>query len=213
MTAPGQARPGLFVPDVYRADDPAAIVGAYPFALLITTDEAGIRATSCPIVFERDGATDRLLGHMARRNPHAPALSAGQHALAVFSGPHAYVSPRWYVEKPQVPTWDYVAAHVRGTLEPIDDEAGQLALLERTAACLERSADRPWTLDDAPEGRVAMLLPMIRSFRIHVDSIEGVTKLSQSHPPGDRARVAEALMRDDDTRTIARMIADLDRPR
>jgi len=200
--------PTLFAPDAYRAADPAAIVRAYPFALLSTATPEGIHATAAPIVFERDGDAASMVGHMARRNPHAGVLAAGQPVLAVFNGPHAYVSPRWYVDKPQVPTWDYVSAHVRGVLEPIDDDAGQLAVLRLTTAYVEPGADG-WTLEDAPAGRVGQFLPMIRSFRIRVTAIEGVTKLSQTHPATDRRRVAAGLRAGLDNEELVRMIEAL----
>ena len=73
--------------------------------------------SSTPIFFARDDGRESLVGHMARRNPHAAALEDGQPALAVFWGPHAYISSRWYEEKPEVPTWNYVQAHVRGVLD------------------------------------------------------------------------------------------------
>lgn len=185
--------PSLFAPPVYAADQPAEIVERHPFALLVTAADAGLHATSTPIFFAHDGACETLVGHMARRNPHAAALTSGQSALAVFWGPHAYVSSRWYVEKPEVPTWNYVQAHVRGRLTPIDDPAGQLEILRRSAEVLEQKGEPPWTPDTARE-RVEFLLPYIRSFRIEIEQIEGVTKLSQTHPPEDRQRVHDALL-------------------
>lgn len=185
--------PSLFVPDHYAAPEPAAIVRQYPFGLLVTSTSAGFFATSTPMYFEADSADRMLFGHMARRNPQAGAMEAGQKALAIFSGPNAYISASWYHEKPEVPTWNYVSAHVRGSIEPIDDDAGQLAILRRTAAIQEEGSSEPWILEQA-EGRVAVLLPYIRSFRIRVGSIQGVTKLSQSHPPGDRRRVIDHLL-------------------
>src|SRR5690606_9259783 len=94
---------------------------------------------------------------------------------------------------PTVPTWNYVTAHVRGTLDPIDDDETQLRLLDRVTEMVEQGHSSPWTMAQAPEGRVDALLPHIRSFRIEIDSVEGVTKLSQTHPAGDRARVIDAL--------------------
>ena len=185
--------PSLFVPPIYAAERPAEIVEQHPFALLVTAGAGGVHATSTPIFFERDDDQGRLVGHMARRNPHAAALEDGQPALAVFWGPHAYVSSRWYVEKPEVPTWNYVQAHVRGRLTPIDDPDGQLAVLRRSAEILERKGEPPWTLETARE-RVDFLLPYIRSFAIDIEQIEGVTKLSQTHPPADRTRVHDALL-------------------
>lgn len=204
-------QPSLFAPPAYAAAHPAAIVDDHPFALLVTTAERGVHATSTPVFFERDGQHETLVGHMARRNPHAGALAEGQPALAVFWGPHAYVSSRWYQAKPEVPTWNYVQAHVRGVLSPIDDPQGQREVLRRTAQVLEKKGEPPWTLEDAPDGRVDVLLPYIRSFRIRIEKIEGVTKLSQTHPTEDRLRVIEGLLAEGDGEAaqIARMMAGL----
>ncbi len=185
--------PPLYRPAAYDAADPAKIVRDHPFALLMSPQ---MHATFTPIIFEFDDRSDVMVGHMAGRNAHALSLQTGDKALAVFSGPHAYISPRWYVEKPSVPTWNYVAAHVRGTLEVITDDPGQLAILRRSIDLMEAGFDAPWSIDDASEGKVDQLLPLIRSFRIHVDSIEGVTKLSQTHPAGDRARIIAGLKAD-----------------
>lgn len=195
----------LFVPEAYRAADACAIVGKYPFALLVSVNQAGLWATSTPIIFE--GPDQRtLVGHLARRNAHATALETGDSVLAVFQGPHAYISPRWYSEKPEVPTWDYVATQVRGTIEPIDDPGKLRAILAATAAHLEHGEDA-WTLDSAPPGRVDMLLPLIRGFRIEISSISGANKLSQGHPPSDRLRVAEQLRKQPDCSEIAALIS------
>jgi transcriptional regulator len=182
--------PSLFRAEPYIASDPATVVRDYPFATLILPD---MSATTTAIVFETDDSVSTLIGHMAGRNPQAKAMQSGDKALAIFAGPHAYISPRWYVEKPEVPTWNYVAAHVRGTLEVIEDDGGQTEVLRRTIEIAESGFDEPWTIDMAPEGRVAFLLPKIRSFRIHIDSIEGTTKLSQTHPESDRQRIMDGL--------------------
>jgi transcriptional regulator len=201
----------LYAPNAYAAADPLAIARAHPFALLVTHDGAETYATSAPIFFVADDRTDVMVGHMARRNPHAATLSAGQKALAVFSGPHAYISAAWYRDRPTVPTWNYLAAHVRGRLEPIDDAEAQLEILKRTAEVMERGAVEPWTLEQAPPGRVAFLLPMIRSFRITIERAEGVVKLNQTHGPADRLRVMEQLLAGADAggHAIARLMAQL----
>ena len=182
--------PSQYAEGPYGAADPAAIVRQYPFATLISPD---LHVTLTPVIFEHDDSEATMIGHMARRNPHAEALADGQAVLAVFNGPHTYISPRWYAEKLTVPTWDYISARMRGILEPIDDDASQLTILRRTIALMESHWTDPWTMEDAPEGKVEELLPMIRSFRIHVKSIDGTTKLNQTHPAGDRQRVIDGL--------------------
>lgn len=202
----------LYAPDDYAAKDPAAIVQQYPFALLITPSPMGILATSTPIFFETDDDRSALVGHVARRNPQAESLEMGQPALAVFSGPHTYISASWYEARPTVPTWDYLCAHVRGRLEPIDDRERTLAILRRTAEVMERGNANAWTMEQAPPGRVDFLLPQIRAFRIEIERIEGVTKLNQTHPVSDRQRVMQQLISrgDENSREIARLMAQLD---
>jgi transcriptional regulator len=201
----------LFAPAAYVAADPAAIVRRYPFAQFITPGPPDVLVTAIPLFFENDGDSTTMVGHMARRNPHANALQTGQRALAIFAGPHAYISSRWYEDRPTVPTWDYVVAHVRGTIEPIDDEAAQRAILQLTARVMESDSPAPWTLEQAPPGRVTELMPKIRSLRLRVERIEGVTKLSQTHPPADRVRVMGHLLErnDEGSHEIARWIAAL----
>lgn len=202
---------GLYVPAAFRASDPASLVRRHPFALLITTVEDALYATSTPLFFSSDDNSQVMVGHLARRNPQAQAMRAGQPALAVFSGPHAYVSAGWYESRPTVPTWNYVAAQVRGVLEPLDDIHSSLDVLRRSAQVLEQNNHPAWSLDDAPAGKVDSLLPAIRTFRLTISSIEGVTKLSQTQPPADRLRVIRHLLdrNDGDSKEIARLMAHL----
>src|SRR5689334_6166878 len=97
----------LFAPDAYAAADPVAIVRRYPFAQFVT-EGPDLLATAIPLFFEHDRDASTMVGHMARRNLQASALHAGQRALAIFAGPHAYISSRWYKDRPTVPTWNYV---------------------------------------------------------------------------------------------------------
>ena len=201
----------MYAPGAYAASDPAAIIAKYPFAHVITSANGESFATPTPVLFETDDTRSTLIGHMARINPHAQALQSNQPVLVVFSGPHTYISASWYRTVLTVPTWDYVAAQVRGRLEPVDDDEGQLAVLRRVAEVAERGNENPWTLEQAPPGKVQQLLPRIRSFRITIECIEGVTKLNQTHPASDRLLVIQQLLaRDDsDSREIARLMSHL----
>ena len=186
----------MFVPVPYAAKSPRSIVEAYPFGLLVTTDAHGFHATQTPIFFETDDPAEvRLVGHIARRNPQASGLAPGQPALVVFTGPHTYISGSWYLTKPEVPTWNYVSAQISGILEPLDEPEQNRAVLEKTAQKLNAYGEGNWAMGDAPAGRVEVLLPYIRSFRITAHSIEGAVKLSQTHPQDDRERVIARLRR------------------
>lgn len=202
--------PSMFVPPYYAAEDLRGLIRNYPFANVVTTAASGLFATSTPLVFETEAEDEnRLVGHIALRNAHSDRLVTAQPALAIFNGPNAYISPRWYVDKPQVPTWNYLSAQVRGILEPVMDDEGARKILIRTIAVMEKAAPEPWRLEDAPAGMVDMLLPRIRAFRLHIESSEGAAKLSQAHPAADRLRVIRGLLSESDNsgREVARIMA------
>ena len=103
----------MYVPKHFAAEDRDAldaVIRANPFALLVGEMEGSPFATHLPFLLDGDS----LLSHFARGNPHWKAIDGHTEMLAVFSGPHAYVSPRWYESEQAVPTWNYVAVHVYG---------------------------------------------------------------------------------------------------
>jgi transcriptional regulator len=143
---------------------------------------------------------------MARANPQWRELT-GRDVLTIFSGPHAYVSPSWYGVSPMVPTWNYLAVHVYGRLELIDDEATLLSLLQDTAAKYEAPRAQPWTFtNDDPY--VQKLLKAIVGFRIVISRIEGKWKLGQNHSAEVRRSAAERLIEqgDPDSQAIGRLM-------
>jgi transcriptional regulator len=128
---------------------------------------------------------------LARANPqwrHAD----GQRVLAVFSGPHAYVSPSWYEADEVVPTWNYVAVHAVGVLRAIHDRDDLLRIAQDSVAFFENGRPQPWTFD-ASTGYADRMLKGIVGFRIEIQTLEGKWKLSQNHPPERRTKVRKAL--------------------
>jgi transcriptional regulator len=92
----------------------AAFMRAHPFGVLLSAADGTPAATHLPLVVLRDGLDVVLGTHMARANPHWRELD-GADVLAIFQGPHGYVSPRWYTDPQRsVPTWNYAAVHCRG---------------------------------------------------------------------------------------------------
>jgi transcriptional regulator len=136
----------------------------------------------------------RLLGHVARGNAQWQALAAGQRSLAIFAGPHAYVSPSWYEQHPSVPTWNYAVVHAHGTAR-IMDEAELHDLLLRLSATYEAGRPEPWRMSGLPADYVDQMLKAIVGFELAVEKLEGKFKLSQNRP-GEIARVTAALDRD-----------------
>ena len=129
--------------------------------------------------------------------------------LAIFSGPHAYISPTWYEAGKTVPTWNYVAVHVYGHLELIEDLAEAEAVLRRTIETYEASQPSPWKLEESPEF-VTRLTQQIVAFRVPIERIEGKWKLNQNQPQERRAKVVAVLdsRSDENSREIARLMRD-----
>src|SRR5947209_4161347 len=144
----------MYIPTAFAEQDRArlhAFVEAYSFGLLVSTHGGEPFATHLPLLLERDaGPHGTLVGHMARANPHWRELD-GRAVLAVFSGPHAYVSPAWYEAEHVVPTWNYVAVHAYGTCRLVDDPAALAGILTATVAAYERGRPSPWALDTGTE--------------------------------------------------------------
>ena len=118
--------------------------------------------------------------------------AAGNKVLAIFQGPHAYISPSWYEAEQVVPTWNYVAIHAYGTLNPIEDLREVRHIVARTVRKYESSREHPWPFDEEAE-YFRRLLPQIVAFRVPLDRLEGKWKLNQNHPQPRRQLVIQAL--------------------
>jgi transcriptional regulator len=131
--------------------------------------------------------------------------------LAVFSGPHAYVSPSWYEKHPAVPTWNYAAVHVHGRPRIIDDPDGVRATVQRLVERHEADLEPPWRMD-LPQSYETGMLRAIVAFEIEVSHIEAKFKLSQNRDDVDRRNVAARLdaLGFDDAKAVARLMRQRD---
>ncbi|TAD87350.1 MAG: FMN-binding negative transcriptional regulator [Alphaproteobacteria bacterium] len=183
----------MYTPAAFRLDDPAtirALVTQNPFAILISLGQADPQVTHLPVMVEpAEGPLLTLLGHLARPNPHAADLMAGVPQRVVVSGPHAYVSPTWYAEPDRgVPTWNYLAVHLDGVPEVLD-EAATLDLLAQLTAAYEPE----WHPGRLSASQRAGLLRGLVAFRLRLTRVEAKAKLSQNRSEGDRLAVRAAL--------------------
>ncbi len=138
---------------------------------------------------------------MARANPQWQQ-SAGQTGLAIFSGPHAYISPTWYEAEQVVPTWNYTAVHAYGRVQIIEDENTLLEIVQATVRVYERAMPRPWSFDESSPF-VKRMLKQIVGFRIDIEKIEGKWKLNQNQPVERRREVVRALGERGDENALA----------
>ena len=181
----------MYLRPAFNETDPARIIGlirANHFGLLVTFGPRGMAASHIPFVLHETAEGFTLSGHLAAGNPQCSALDGGQ-ALAIFGGPHAYVSPSWYRTQPAVPTWDYAAVHVAGRLAALTEASGTAASLDALAA------DDPggFTLAAMPADFRTRMIAGIRAFVLAPDRVETQWKMSQNRSPADRQGVIAAL--------------------
>lgn len=201
----------MYVPSAFAETDLArlhALMRERSFATLVSVVDGELFATHVPLLLDAArGARGTLVGHVARGNPHARAFDGATPALAIFHGPHAYVSPSAYASAPNVPTWNYVAVHAGGRPRVVEDAAAVRAWLARTSAAYEGDGAEAWRLDAVPEDFAARLARAIVAFELPIERLEGKWKLSQNKPAADRESVGAALAASDDA--DARAVAAL----
>jgi transcriptional regulator len=184
-------QPPAFVP---RNSDAAwQLVHDYPFATLMTKAADEPQISHLPLLYRAESATHgALIGHMARANPHWQRFAEGP-TLALFHGPHAYVSPSWYLEpEVAVPTWNYAVVHVRARAEVVTDREETLATVVAMTQRFESGRAKPWALQ-LEGARLDAMLGAIVAFRLLIERVDVKFKLSQNRSPADRQRVALAL--------------------
>ena len=178
----------MYVPRHFNEDDDeklTAFIHEHAFGVLISVFEGRPFATHIPFIYERE--SKRLLGHVARANPQWQHFSNGEDVMALFQGPHAYISPSWYVA-PGVPTWNYVAVHVYGRARALHDPSRVKSIVERLTEIYERNNTPSWV----PSYDERMLGAIV-GIEIEVREVQGKFKLSQNRSAADRAAVVSKL--------------------
>jgi transcriptional regulator len=182
-------------------------ISSNSFATLTSQSADGPLASHLPLLL--DSEHNRLLGHFARANPHWNHLD-GQAVLAIFHGPHVYISPTWYEVPNTVPTWNYCVVHVRGICQIIEDRQQTREILERTVQTYESDKPNPWSIEQVDPAFLDKLLSSIVAFTISIESIEGKWKLSQNHDEPRKRRVIDKLnlQSDENSQGIARLMEE-----
>ena len=198
-----------------RMDVLQALVRAHPLGTLVTMTAAGLEANHLPFQIDPDPAPfGTLRGHVARANRVWRDYSPGIDALAVFSGPHAYVSPGWYPSKREsgkvVPTWNYAVVHAHGPLRIVDDREWLRAFVTGLTTRHESTRDQPWQVSDAPPDYIDQMLGAIVGIEIPISRIAGKWKVSQNRAPRDREGVAAGLLQagGEEAMAMAQMVGE-----
>jgi transcriptional regulator len=189
----------VYTPSHFAMPDRAAIARLmhdHPFATLVTPLAPEPLISHLPLLLvpgcEPHGT---LIGHMARANPHWRDAARAE-SIAIFHGPHAYVSPSWFAEPQKgVPTWNYSVVHACGTLQIIEDAAETRRVLEALVHRFEANREAPWSFA-MPQRQRDALVGAIVAFRMRIRRLTGKFKLSQNRAVDDQSRIAAALDRE-----------------
>jgi transcriptional regulator len=183
----------MYIPRQFSLSDEetAAALAHAEFANLVTHDQSGFIVTPLPLIY--DGRS--LIGHVSRANPHWHA--DGRESVAIFSGPHGYISPSLYATKAEtgkvVPTWNYEVLNVHGRLVVHDDADWVLNLVTTLTNRHEQPRAEPWHVTDAPESYTRAQLRAIVGVELVISKVEGKAKMSQNQPERNRTGVVAGL--------------------
>ncbi len=184
---------------------------AQSFALLVTAEDGAPFASHIPLLLDQDtGDQGRLLGHVAKANPQWQAFDGKTEAMAMFWGPHAYVSPSWYETEIVVPTWNYVTVHAYGKPTVIDDPETVRQGQARLVDTYESEATGNWSMDALPEEYLGKMLNGIVAFEMPIGRLEGKFKLNQKSSAADREGAIKGLRQtgDAEAEEVARLMAE-----
>jgi transcriptional regulator len=178
----------MYIPKHFEQTDERALwdlVDEHSFGTLLTVVDGQPFASHLPFLSDR--AARVLHCHVARANPQWQHLASSSRVLAIFAGPHGYISPTWY-EEPGVPTWNYAVVHAHGEARIVDDIEHTRRHVEALAARFEHGRAAPWVPDYD-----ARRLAGIVGIEVRVGKLEGKFKLSQNRSAADRANVVAQL--------------------
>ncbi|MFD0589222.1 FMN-binding negative transcriptional regulator [Paenibacillus sp. GCM10027627] len=183
----------MYVPSHFRIDNEDLIyeiIKKNGFATLFSFHEGEPFATHIPLMLDENKGY--LYGHFARPNPQSQDIQ-NQTVLAIFHGPHCYISPSWYESNHAVPTWNYLTVHAYGKIELIDG----IELYESLSELVNKyeEPDSSYRLSEVDEVFLAGMTKGITGFKIKIDKMEGKAKLSQNHSVARRKLVIEELQK------------------
>lgn len=182
----------MYIPNHFKIDNEEILYDFMEnnsFATLISQHKGEPYATHLPFTIHKEEGV--LYGHFARPNGQWKDIE-NQKVLVIFQGPHSYISPSWYETNKAVPTWNYVAVHVYGQLEIVEDGQELLDALAEMVTTYEKP-NSSYQLKDVDPGFIEGMTKGIVGFRINITKIEGKAKLSQNHTVERQELVIEQL--------------------
>ena len=207
----------MYIPGPFAEHDAAriaAFVAAHPLATLVSIEDGRPVVDHLPVLCaDRLAPGGTLIAHTSKSNPTWRLGERGAEAVVAFTGASAYVSPSFYPSKARthevVPTWNYVAVHVRGTLACTHDRDTKRQLVDRLTRHMEAQRQKPWAVSDAPADYIEKMLQGLVGLTLTISEVVAKTKASQNRTAEDRRGVAEGLAAEEGAREAADVVRDL----
>jgi len=205
----------MHVPKAFQQDDPVTLhelMVKYPLASLIAYSATGIEVNHIPFFLNKSKGKLSLQGHIAKANPLWKLIKDKSQVLLVFHGPNCYISPNYYPTKKEqgkvVPTWNYVAVHVKGLLSYRFDTQFKLDMLNNLTIQHEQNQEKPWSITDAPMQYIQRMLAAIVGLEIEILSITGKWKVSQNQSEINKQGIVAGLSNEEtsDSLNIANLV-------
>lgn len=194
----------MYIPDLYKNENQTEIrnfIHENGFALLINNVDGKPWATHIPLLLETNSdGKELLVGHVSIENPQAQSLQNDSEVLAVFSGPHAYISSSWY-DHENVPTWNYIAVHVYGTIRILNYEE-TITSLKKLVDKYESESENPIRIEELSEKTMRQARGIV-AFEIAITSIQATKKLSQNRDAKNYATVISELEKRNDSQSVS----------
>ena len=173
-----------------------AFMQEHNFVIVTAMGSDGPVATHVPVLVSRNEMGLLLEGHIMKNTDHHKAFVDNPHVLAIFAGPHCYVSASWYVDKKMASTWNYMTVHARGILEFLDEEQSKEILKKLTSHYEPPQSEA--SFEQLPAAYVDKMAKAIIGFKIPITSLDHVFKLSQNRDLISQKSIIEQLGRQGD---------------
>ena len=194
----------MYIPDIYKNENREEVkdfLNKNSFGILINQTNGKLCATHIPLELDNNKNGKQVLyGHISIENPQWNGFLDNDEILAVFSGPHSYISSSWY-DHENVPTWNYIAVHIYGKIKIIEGEA-VVESLKKLVDKYEKSSENPVRVEDFSK-KTMMQTRGIVAFEIEITEIQSVKKLSQNRDVKNYDSIISKLEKTGETNSIA----------
>lgn len=205
----------MYIPKHFQESNEATLIdliGQFPFASLISKVDSGIEVNHLPFYLEKKEGKKVLFAHIAKANSLWKMKQESEDALVVFNGPNGYISPNYYPSKQEhgraVPTWNYIAVHVKGTLKFRHENETKLAIVNHLTNLHEVHQPKPWSVSDAPSHYIEKMLSAIVGIEVEINDMVGKWKVSQNQSLENQQGVVNGLTAEGATQLVSTMITD-----